>query len=92
MRLLLIGTVLLFTSVAAYAAMPCGDLKADIAQKLDAKGIQFYSLELVPTEKVKDPGKVIGTCDGGKKKILYSRTPATTKRTAATNASVKSKP
>jgi Protein of unknown function (DUF1161) len=91
-RSLLAVTILLFAPMATYAAMPCGELKADIAKKLDAKGIQFYSLEIVPNEKVKDPGKVIGSCDGGKKKILYSRTPAITSKPAdATNTSAKNK-
>lgn len=82
MRSLLIGVILLFASVAAYAAKPCRELKTEIARELNAKGIQFYSLEIVPSEKVKDPGKVIGSCDGGKAKILYSRTPATTSKPA----------
>ncbi len=74
----LIAIVLLSGApMLASAAKPCGELKAEITRKLDAKGIQFYSLEIVPDEKVTDPGKVIGSCDGGKAKILYSRTPAT---------------
>jgi len=60
-----------------YAAKSCEDLKAEITGKLNAKGIQFYSLEIVRNDKVKDPDKVIGSCDGGKAKILYSRMPAT---------------
>ncbi len=77
MRSFVTVIVLLFASVSAYAAKPCGELKAEIAQKLDEKGIKFYLLEIVPVEKVKDQAKIVGTCDGGKKKILYSRTPAT---------------
>jgi Protein of unknown function (DUF1161) len=92
-RSLLAVTVLLFAPVMAYAATPCVELKTEIAKKLDTKGIQFYLLEIVPSEKVKDPGKVIGSCDGGKKKILYTRTPATTAKPAdATSTSAKNKP
>lgn len=82
MRSFVTVIVLLFASVAAYAAKPCGELKSEIAQKLDEKGIKFYLLEIVPAEKVKDQAKVVGTCDGGKKKILYSRTPATPSKPA----------
>lgn len=88
----LIAVTLLLASATAYAAVPCGELKAEIAGKLNARGIQFYSLEIVPNEKVKDPGKVIGSCDGGKAKILYSRTPATTSKPAdAKHPSAKNK-
>ncbi len=84
--------VLLLAPIGAYAAKPCEELKDEIAKKLDEKGIKFYSLEIVPAEKVKDEGKVVGTCDGGKKKILYSRTPATTSKSAeTTNAPAKKK-
>jgi len=76
MRALLTIAVLLFASLTSYAAKPCQDLKDEIARKLDEKGIKFYSLEIVPSEKVKDEAKVVGSCDGGKKKVLYSRTPA----------------
>ena len=89
MRSLLTVTVLLFASVAAYAAKPCEELKGEIAKKLDEKGIKFYSLEIVPSEKVKDEGKVIGSCDGGKKKILYSRTPATPAKPAGAKTPAK---
>jgi hypothetical protein len=82
MRSFLTIVVLLLTSVAAYAAKPCEELKAEIAKKLDDRGIKFYLLEIVPAEKVKDEGKVVGSCDGGKKKILYSRTPATAAKPA----------
>ncbi|MBU2227566.1 MAG: DUF1161 domain-containing protein, partial [Proteobacteria bacterium] len=30
------------------------------------------TLEIVPNEQAKD-GKVVGSCDGGTKKILYTR-------------------
>jgi Protein of unknown function (DUF1161) len=59
----------------AEVAKPCTELKAEIAKRLDANNVQAYSLEIVPAEKVKDAGKVVGSCDGGKKKIVYSRTP-----------------
>ena len=89
MRSWLTLAVLLLASVGAYAAKPCQELKDEIAKKLDEKGIKFYSLEIVPAEKVKDEGKVVGTCDGGKKKILYSRTPATTAKPAETTPAKK---
>jgi hypothetical protein len=55
-----------------FAAKDCEELKAEIAAKMDAKGVKNYQLEVVPTESVKDE-KVVGSCDGGKKKITYKR-------------------
>lgn len=54
------------------AAKPCEELKAEIAAKLDAAGVQNYVLEIVDTDKVGD-AKVVGSCDGGTKKITYSK-------------------
>ncbi|MBI4471084.1 MAG: DUF1161 domain-containing protein [Acidobacteria bacterium] len=50
----------------------CEELKSEIAAKLDAKGVKNYTLEIVAAESVKDE-KVVGTCDGGSKKITYKR-------------------
>jgi hypothetical protein len=52
---------------------PCEELKSEIAAKLDAKGVKDSSsrLAIVPTEEVKDQ-KVVGSCEGGKKKITYT--------------------
>ncbi len=52
---------------------PCEDLKADIAKKLDAKGVVGYSLDVVDKGKESADAKVVGSCDGGTKSIVYSR-------------------
>ena len=54
---------------------PCDELKSEIAAKLDAKGVKSYSLEIVPKDQDAG-GKVVGTCEGGTKKIMYRRTTA----------------
>ncbi|KAA0956315.1 DUF1161 domain-containing protein [Pseudomonas sp. ANT_H12B] len=51
---------------------PCEELKADIAAKLDAKGISNYSLEIVDKGTAAD-GKVVGTCEKGTKQIVYKQ-------------------
>ena len=48
------------------------ELKSEIAAKLDAKGVKNYTLNIVAAEEVKDQ-KVVGSCDGGTKRIVYSR-------------------
>ena len=62
--------VLMGTSYAL-ASKPCEELKGEIAKKLDDKGVKGYTLEIVPKDT--DAEKVVGTCDGGAKKIVYSR-------------------
>lgn len=57
---------------AAAQRKSCEDLKAEIAAKLDAKGVKNYTLEIVSAEEVKD-AKVVGSCDGGTKRIIYKR-------------------
>jgi hypothetical protein len=78
MKLIAAVGVLLFVSVPAHAqaAKACEELKDEITKKLDAKGVKGYTLEIVAKDKDAE-GKVVGTCDGGTKKILYSRTSAT---------------
>lgn len=51
---------------------PCEELKAEIAAKLDAKGIANYSLEIVDKGTAAD-GKVVGTCEKGSKEIVLKR-------------------
>jgi len=61
------------TPAAPTARKPCEDLKAEITTKLEAKGVKSYSLEIVDKGK-EGEGKVVGSCDGGTKSIVYSRT------------------
>ncbi len=69
--------LLIIAPVCAFAApgKPCEDLKSEIAAKLDAKGVKPYTLEIVDKDKDAD-GKVVGTCEGGAKKIVYSKATA----------------
>jgi hypothetical protein len=61
-----------FASVVFATIKPCDELKSEIESKLKEKGIQGYTLEIVPSDQVKDE-KVVGSCEGGSKKIIYSR-------------------
>ena len=54
------------------ARKSCDDLKAEISKKLDAKGVTSYTLDAVDKGKEGD-GKVVGTCDGGTKSMVYTR-------------------
>ena len=59
-------------SAPAFAAKSCDELKAEIAKKMDANGVKVYTLDVVVTADVGDK-KVVGSCEGGAKKIVYSR-------------------
>ncbi|HET9216207.1 MAG TPA: DUF1161 domain-containing protein [Terriglobia bacterium] len=51
----------------------CEELKMEIAAKLDAKGVKNYTLTIVDAKEVKETDKVVGSCDGGTRRILYTR-------------------
>jgi hypothetical protein len=51
---------------------PCEELKAEIAAKIEANGVKNYTLEIVAADAASE-GKVVGTCEGGAKKIVYTR-------------------
>lgn len=57
----------------AQAAKPCEELKGEIAAKLDAKGVKNYTLEIVPADETTADKRIVGTCEGGTKKITYIR-------------------
>jgi hypothetical protein len=57
---------------ALASATGCDDVKAQIAAKLEAKGVKNYTLEAVASDAVQEQ-QVVGSCDGGKQKIVYKR-------------------
>ncbi len=62
-----------FAGSFAFAEIkPCEELKAEIDAKLKEKGVTGYTLEIIPADQVKDQ-KIIGSCEGGTKKISYTR-------------------
>jgi len=72
---------------ATPARLPCETLKARLDAKLQAKGVPSYTLEIVPIEGAnsgtdsasgvvstqKSNAKQVGTCDGGTKRLMYTR-------------------
>jgi hypothetical protein len=59
-------------AMAQQVRKPCEELKSEIDAKLQAKGVQNYTLEIVPAADVGD-GKVVGSCNGGQDRIVYTR-------------------
>jgi len=85
--LLLVAPVL----ASAEGPKPCEDLKSEIAKKLDAKNVKDYTLEIVAKDADAE-GKVVGTCEAGAKKIVYSKTSAAPKAPSTDSGSAPTKP
>ena len=73
MKTLALVIALVLAAMPALAAVKsCEDLKNEIEAKIKAKNVMSYSLEVVAVAEVKDQ-KIVGTCDGGKKNIVYKK-------------------
>ncbi len=83
--LIAIAALLAFPMFAHAQAKSCDDLKAEIAKKIEANGVKNYSLNVVDKDAQAD-GKVVGTCGGGTKKIVYSKTTASATEPAGEKA------
>ncbi|MGA3345289.1 MAG: DUF1161 domain-containing protein [Terracidiphilus sp.] len=85
MKIVASAALLLFASAVAYAEgpKPCEELKSEIAKKLEANGAKAYTLEIVAKGKDAE-GKVVGSCEAGTKKIVYSKASVPPKASAPT--------
>ena len=90
-KVALLACLTLVTLPAMAERLSCDVLKARVDAKLQAKGVQTYTLEIVPiegtvsttntasgvpaitTEATVNKGKEVGTCDGGTKRLMYTR-------------------
>ena len=70
--LILAAPLTLAASSTFAPGKPCDELKTEIAAKLDAKSVTGYALDIVDADKAGD-AKVVGTCEGGAKKITYAK-------------------
>jgi hypothetical protein len=73
-----VAAVLALGAASTFAAgKPCEELKSQIAAKLDAKNVSGYTLDIVAatdkTADAKQAAKVVGTCEGGARKITYTK-------------------
>ncbi|HYL90685.1 MAG TPA: DUF1161 domain-containing protein [Burkholderiales bacterium] len=50
----------------------CNELKTEIEAKIKKNGVDKFTLDIIEADKQAD-GKVVGTCDGGSKKIVYKK-------------------
>lgn len=75
MKALIAAVSLMLMATPALAQIkPCEELKSEIETKIRNNGVKVFTLDIVPNEEVKEgDGKVVGSCDGGTKKIVYKR-------------------
>ena len=70
---LVVATLVLGLSGSVWAQRkPCEELKAEIDAKIRKNGIESFTLDVVDRDAQAE-GKVVGTCDGQTKKIVYKR-------------------
>jgi hypothetical protein len=72
MKRLVVFITMFIVSNQAFAFTSCDELKAKIAKNIEAKGITSYSLDVVAVSELRQK-KVAGSCEGGTKKIVYSK-------------------
>ncbi len=71
-RLIIAALVLGLAGTAWAQRKDCGELKGEIEAKIKKNGVEKFTLDVVDADKQAE-GKVVGTCDGGTKKIVYKR-------------------
>jgi hypothetical protein len=70
--LLVMVPLALASSLAMAQVKPCEELKSEIEAKIKNNGVTVFTLTIVDKDAPED-GKVVGTCEGSTKKIVYKR-------------------
>jgi hypothetical protein len=87
--LLTVAATLLLVTPTMAQIKPCDELKSEIEEKIKKNGVKTFTLEIVPKgeaakaeapkegeakkEAAAGEGKVVGSCEGGTKQILYKK-------------------
>jgi hypothetical protein len=72
MKSLLLVLSLSVVAAPAWAGKSCEALKSEIDAKIQGHGVKTYTLDVVGNDAVGD-AKVVGSCEGGSKKVIYKR-------------------
>lgn len=89
-KLTFLAASILLASTASFADN-CDALKSQIESKIRSAGVASFSV-LVFEAEAKAPGKVVGTCAMGLKKIMYAQNAAASAAPAAENAGATAAP
>ena len=71
-RIMAVLVSLLFCLPAMAQIKPCEELRSEIDAKMRERGVQNYKLEIVTNDEVENR-TVVGSCNGGRNKIVYTR-------------------
>ena len=72
-KLIIAAMVLGLSGSSAWAdKKDCNELKTEIEAKIKKNGVDKFTLDVVDKDAQAE-GKVVGTCDGQTKKIVYKR-------------------
>jgi len=66
------GALLVAGVAHAEEKLDCASLKQTIEGKMNAHGVKKFKLDIVDKDQA-GAGKVVGSCDGGAHKIVYSK-------------------
>jgi hypothetical protein len=83
-KVAIVTCLILLSFPATAERLECEALKARVDARLQAKGVQSYTLEIVPISDTANQGgassavaaskgKEVGTCDGGSKRLIYTK-------------------
>ena len=82
MKKFMLASSLILISATSWAAVTsCDEIKSKIEAKLEGKGVKNYTLQVVEKD-VATTNRVVGTCEGGSKKIIYTRAGKSEKKPA----------
>ena len=71
-RIMAVLVSILFCLPAMAQVKPCEELRSEIDAKMRERGVQDYTLEIVTNDEVGNR-TVVGSCNGGQNKIVYTR-------------------
>ena len=72
MKATVLFAALTLAACPAFAKKSCEELKTELEAKITSHGVKTFTLTIVPKDEKTDL-RVVGTCDGGAKKIIYQR-------------------
>ncbi|WP_397450741.1 DUF1161 domain-containing protein [Pseudomonas sp. NA-150] len=74
MKRIVLALMCATASINAFAKpLSCEALKQRIEAKIQARNVTSYTLEIVSNADVHDQNMVVGSCDGGTRKIIYQK-------------------
>jgi len=60
-------------AAAIRGSKTCDELKEKIAAKMESKGVKGAVLTVTPKDEASKAGKIVGSCEGGSKRIVYTK-------------------